>query len=883
MSHSHGWRDVRDVRDAVRRSRQLFHVAHSRAIIPVTLSFNNRNGEILEHAGLPLVIVLREGCPRYSINNLRGRMSAMGKKSRGKKRRDKWVRRKPDEVIARGPIRVERYGRFIRFSNTSTPSQHAAFLEHSEKINKQVLIDLERELAVLQGLVGKYDAVELMHRAAYMLLPLFMKYRSENEFGEGESYFLPTVEYIQYLIARTEPNADGTKPSESEWEEIWEQALRVMDLTHSHLITRGTITNPPTEIDELRFALDGQRLIVRVERYPLFFADHLRSSLAPYEKQMKELYGIGVDEIIEGLGKIHQYQKTGVLDRYRDVRETTNVLMEQLLGKGYVIDAGASPEEVERTRAALETEEFKVKNEEAQEKARLTFTPAIFEITDITSLPKPFLSLLSVKPGESVLKTLTGPDHDDLSPLSTSILHYKPFLEVGGKFYTFYHSGFDDHLADIIEADLFEKRPGQVSEMANRRGHRLESDAGDLLKAIIRSDFAYQNVYYPNPDDAGNLTELDHLIGVDDVLFLVEAKAGAFSAAASRGAPKSLAQGLSELIVEGQRQSERAEKYIRSAAEVAFFDATGKQEVHRIRHAHFRKVFRIVISREGLGWVGARIAVLSVLNLGLSKAFPWHVAIDDLRVIAELFKADEIRFVHYLELRLLASAEAALSQQDEIEHIGLYNKMNYYHELPVRDMTRVTFDASYMRDIDHYFMDRSAGIDSPMPTQAMPPKIREFISGLRTSGLHGRFEVGSMVLSMSSAARQGFKEALDSLDTGRAEGRQRTFRVPFTDLGFGFSVSYADGPRWLEELRRSAVQMEQGDCSRWLVVQMANKSPYEISSIEIITPGRFTGVELAAEKARHETRTQERIAAEKPGRNDPCPCGSGEKFKKCHG
>jgi len=23
--------------------------------------------------------------------------------------------------------------------------------------------------------------------------------------------------------------------------------------------------------------------------------------------------------------------------------------------------------------------------------------------------------------------------------------------------------------------------------------------------------------------------------------------------------------------------------------------------------------------------------------------------------------------------------------------------------------------------------------------------------------------------------------------------------------------------------------------------------------------------------------------ARKPGRNDPCPCGSGKKYKKCHG
>lgn len=26
-----------------------------------------------------------------------------------------------------------------------------------------------------------------------------------------------------------------------------------------------------------------------------------------------------------------------------------------------------------------------------------------------------------------------------------------------------------------------------------------------------------------------------------------------------------------------------------------------------------------------------------------------------------------------------------------------------------------------------------------------------------------------------------------------------------------------------------------------------------------------------------------RRAAPKPGRNDPCPCGSGKKYKKCHG
>jgi preprotein translocase subunit SecA len=31
------------------------------------------------------------------------------------------------------------------------------------------------------------------------------------------------------------------------------------------------------------------------------------------------------------------------------------------------------------------------------------------------------------------------------------------------------------------------------------------------------------------------------------------------------------------------------------------------------------------------------------------------------------------------------------------------------------------------------------------------------------------------------------------------------------------------------------------------------------------------------------TQVEQRRTGEKVGRNDPCPCGSGLKYKKCHG
>ncbi len=279
--------------------------------------------------------------------------------------------------------------------------------------------------------------------------------------------------------------------------------------------------------------------------------------------------------------------------------------------------------------------------------------------------------------------------------------------------------------------------------------------------------------------------------------------------------------------------------------------------------------------------MGARVAILSVLDPSLSKSLPWHVAIDDLRVIAHLFENDEIRFVHYLEVRLMAAAQTILNQADEIEHVGLYNKMNYYHDLPVRDVDHMSFAADYMKDIDYYFMDLSARIESKLPTQEMPAKIRHLVSALRTSKLPHRFEVGSTLLSLSTEAREGIARAIDTLDEGLPRGRQRSFRTLID--GVGLSVSYAEGRNWEEELHRSAVQMQVSGGQRFLVVQLVPGRRYEVQNIEVITPGRFSSRELAAAQTTHEKRTQEEILTERPGRNNPCPCGSGSKYKKCHG
>ena len=74
-------------------------------------------------------------------------------------------------------------------------------------------------------------------------------------------------------------------------------------------------------------------------------------------------------------------------------------------------------------------------------------------------------------------------------------------------------------------------------------------------------------------------------------------------------------------------------------------------------------------------------------------------------------------------------------------------------------------------------------------------------------------------------------------------------------------------------------------------IQITQESPEEIAPPEPSdTPMEYShakasnilGDDSSQNAAGNTDRTYQRIG-EKVGRNDPCPCGSGKKFKQCHG
>ena len=784
---------------------------------------------------------------------------------------------KVDERFTSGPFEVVRAGKLVVMKNNSTPEQHTENLKRIAKINKELFLEMELKIKELQEEISKYDPLEIMQFAGYKAISLLMHGKTESELDHDESKVLPSIEYLQYLIARTPVKEGYTKPSDESLIDIWVRTVAILDTTLNYLMTRPTKEKPPSKTDELVQMVDQMRLMVRVMRFPNYQVDHWKESLEPYDNLLKKAYGVGAVEIIEGLKQLSEHQKRGIMQKHFDAKEAVSRLRTRAQDLGLEEgDAKVYRDEIEKS------EELTALNEDVEQKLTEAWTIRLFDITDVSTLPKPVLSLLSVKPGVNPLEKLTGDNFEDLSPLSTDVEHYKPFLRVDDKFYTFYHAGFEDRIAEIIEDDLNKKYPKQRPSIEKARSDYIEIEAVELLSSILKPDYKAISLYYPNPDEEGHFTELDGLIEVDDTLVLVEVKSGGISAGMARGAPSSIEHDLKGLIFEGQRQSERAERYIKSAEKVEFFDSTHKNVLHTLEHKNYRKIIRVVVSRESLGWIGASLVKLAVLDPTLSENMPWQISVDDLRAVSELFENKSIEFGHYLQVRLEAAENLTLSQNDEIDHVALYNAMNYYHNNVEQGATRTTFNA-YSLPIDRYFMDKLGGDDPEKPEQQIPNELRLIINALEESRLKHRFEVGAFLLSNDSNQRKGITKHLRKV-IGQNEGdRRRVIRVGSPDQKTGYSFGHTEEANLEMEKLRCAGYMKNMGLDRWLIANIDTGKKLIIRDIIEIGIDDFTEDQISDAQAEIESRMKQKLSGLNIAKNQQCPCGSGERYKNCHG
>lgn len=150
--------------------------------------------------------------------------------------------------------------------------------------------------------------------------------------------------------------------------------------------------------------------------------------------------------------------------------------------------------------------------------------------------------------------------------------------------------------------------------------------------------------------------------------------------------------------------------------------------------------------------------------------------------------------------------------------------------------------------------------------------------------------LGPWLLEFEDADREDFvqrglgsaEQALQELRPGVAWSRG--FRAAMADFAVDWTVP-AEGASGAADYAHAlaaidALQLADPELQRHFDAQHGGRT---LSRDELIDEACLAAQDLRLFWVEHAPRPETRRVEKHPGRNDPCPCGSGRKFKKCHG
>jgi preprotein translocase subunit SecA len=196
----------------------------------------------------------------------------------------------------------------------------------------------------------------------------------------------------------------------------------------------------------------------------------------------------------------------------------------------------------------------------------------------------------------------------------------------------------------------------------------------------------------------------------------------------------------------------------------------------------------------------------------------------------------------------------------------------------------------YTTPVNEYFSAVLVGDAPPKPRQKMPHRIAEIVDLLDASNEPHRAELSSFILDGAGDWRDTLAS---SIENALKENKELKRARPLSSYGGMEMTQFV----WSPDAPRNA----EGAIEHTRVIMLAdNKIGRRLVEFEYDKDGKLFGAhlrhvtlvgvpeaEIERLRAKAVDLQQRRIASAqakgKIGRNDQCPCGSGKKWKKCHG
>ncbi|HEX9965503.1 MAG TPA: SEC-C metal-binding domain-containing protein [Allosphingosinicella sp.] len=263
---------------------------------------------------------------------------------------------------------------------------------------------------------------------------------------------------------------------------------------------------------------------------------------------------------------------------------------------------------------------------------------------------------------------------------------------------------------------------------------------------------------------------------------------------------------------------------------------------------------------------------------------PLIIDVFTLDVMAEML-ARPLRFLSYLELRSLYGAKVTIHH--EITLLSYHLKYNLWLD---DEYDFVALEDDFAADIEIAMGSRRVGLRG----KATPDGILTAIEGRRLDALIRSIEADPygpmidfvmLVYQLSGKAMNELASGIDRvLESAQMKGSS-DFSMGFADAGLTVHANFA--PRSEAEPRLEAhmtLRKYRQKAERWFGLCLSPATGAIRFGKKAAFPWRFDGNmnRMADQLGKPPRPALRALQGPKLGRNEPCHCGSGKKYKKCH-
>ncbi len=702
----------------------------------------------------------------------------------------------------------------------------------------------------------------LIVRMAQLELYLSLNAFSEHEIEKEVVYLGYAIRYLQSIMASC---ADLDYTKELSEEQFYNSKNRMIELLELYqekyvlikYLARNDGANNKDEIS-LKMYLEILDNVTGI-RYQCFHKQYFETLLLAQNELVVDEYGISAIEIIDGLEKYNKFLSIG----FNDSLEVMHKSFDDFQNSG-----------------CLDIEEFNnsiVNKNEIDDALNVLFGESYFDFGKISKFPKKLLDDLSFSIGEE-RKFSENPDA--YFPEKVLPINIKPLIKIHDCYYSFCSRTLYDKFYRVLYKALTKSDVNKKQIWNDNQKMATETNIPKLICERFGFTECYTNNYYFDIDRDGSKrrAENDAIILYENKLLIIEVKAGAISTSAIYEDFQSYENNFNEIFNKGIKQGERLIDLL-ATQDVNIYDEKRNIKL-TIPKTSSDNTFVINVTIDDMNEITAHFEKTKYATYSKSHNC-FCISLSDLLVYLDYFE-DKISFFHFLSKRCKSLTTEKIKLNDELDHLGMYIRHNDY------TMYSSTFDADTMHwdgyrvELDTYYT-KKYNIDGMIkPKQKLPKRISEIINFLNvnTNNYNNSIDIACKILDLCSDAKNELGINIEKLII---KPDKKALFMQGNELSYSFVVKTEKDNIDMTEIDRHiyATMIPTKEQSRLLFL-------LEYSSGILINllykEYHFSDLSLKGFKKCDKIKDiiiSKRIQKSKVGRNDPCPCGSGKKYKKC--